>query len=115
MYSFILAQASVGSSGILGQVFLFGSIILIMYFFMIRPQQKKQKETKKFIEEIKKGDDYFWAAYSRLDKNGSFDTRLRKFCFDGLLRKPGEEMADQRFNRDWDNIDPSLFNIYSNV
>jgi preprotein translocase subunit YajC len=24
---------------------------------MIRPQQKKQKETKKFIEEIKKGDD----------------------------------------------------------
>lgn len=57
MYSFILAQASVGSSGILGQVFLFGSIILIMYFFMIRPQQKKQKETKKFIDEIKKGDD----------------------------------------------------------
>ena len=57
MYSFILAQASVGSSGILGQVFLFGSIILIMYLFMIRPQHKKQKETKKFIEEIKKGDD----------------------------------------------------------
>ena len=28
-----------------------------MYFFMIRPQQKKQKETKKFIEEIKKGED----------------------------------------------------------
>jgi preprotein translocase subunit YajC len=57
MNLFILAQASVGSSGILGQVFLFGSIILIMYFFMIRPQQKKQKETKKFIEEIKKGDE----------------------------------------------------------
>jgi len=54
MYSFILAQASIGSSGVLGQVFLFGSIILIMYFFMIRPQQKKQKDTKKFIEEIKK-------------------------------------------------------------
>lgn len=28
-----------------------------MYFFMIRPQQKKQKDTKKFIDEIKKGDD----------------------------------------------------------
>jgi len=40
----------------MGQVFLFGSIILIMYFFMIRPQQKKQKETTKFISEIKKGD-----------------------------------------------------------
>ena len=53
----ILAQAAAGGSGVLGQVFLFGSIILIMYFFMIRPQQKKQKDTKKFIEEIKKGED----------------------------------------------------------
>lgn len=57
MISTVLAQAAAGGSGILGQVFLFGSIILIMYFFMIRPQQKKQKETKKFIEEIKKGED----------------------------------------------------------
>ncbi len=57
MISFVLAQAAAGGSGILGQVFLFGSIILIMYFFMIRPQQKKQKDSKKFIEEIKKGDD----------------------------------------------------------
>jgi preprotein translocase subunit YajC len=57
MINTVLAQASLGGGGILGQVFLFGSIILIMYFFMIRPQQKKQKETKKFIEEIKKGED----------------------------------------------------------
>lgn len=57
MISIVLAQASIGGGGILGQVFLFGSIILIMYFFMIRPQQKKQKDSKKFIEEIKKGDD----------------------------------------------------------
>ncbi len=42
--------------GVMGQVFLFGSIILIMYFFMIRPQQKKQKETKNFLDAIKKGD-----------------------------------------------------------
>lgn len=57
MINTVLAQAAAAGSGIIGQVFLFGSIILIMYFFMIRPQQKKQKETKKFIEEIKKGDD----------------------------------------------------------
>ncbi|MFC0263079.1 preprotein translocase subunit YajC [Fontibacter flavus] len=54
MTSWILLQAD--TSGIMGQVFLFGSIILIMYFFMIRPQQKKQKETKTFLESIKKGD-----------------------------------------------------------
>ncbi|PZX52619.1 preprotein translocase subunit YajC [Algoriphagus chordae] len=57
MISTVLAQAAAGGSGILGQVFLFGSIILIMYFFMIRPQQKKQKDSKKFIEEIKRGDE----------------------------------------------------------
>ena len=28
----------------------------MFYFFMIRPQQKKAKEQKKFIEEVKKGD-----------------------------------------------------------
>lgn len=55
MNNWILLQAG-GASGIMGQVFLFGSIILIMYFFMIRPQQKKQKETKSFLESIKKGD-----------------------------------------------------------
>ncbi|WP_424962421.1 preprotein translocase subunit YajC [Ekhidna sp.] len=31
-------------------------MIAIFYFFFIRPQQRKQKETKKYLEEIKKGD-----------------------------------------------------------
>ena len=31
-------------------------IIVVFYFFMIRPQMKKQKEQAKFREEIKKGD-----------------------------------------------------------
>lgn len=34
----------------------FGAIILVFYFFMIRPQQKKAKDQRKFIDEIKKGD-----------------------------------------------------------
>ncbi len=33
-----------------------GAAFAVMYFFMIRPQQKKQKDQKKFIEELKKGD-----------------------------------------------------------
>ncbi|EON78756.1 Preprotein translocase subunit YajC [Lunatimonas lonarensis] len=56
MLNVILLQAGGAGGGIMGQVFLFGSIILIMYFFMIRPQQKKQKETTLFINEVKKGD-----------------------------------------------------------
>jgi len=33
-----------------------GAAFIVMYFFMIRPQQKKQKDQKKFTEELKKGD-----------------------------------------------------------
>ncbi|CAM3436547.1 preprotein translocase subunit YajC [Aquirufa ecclesiirivi] len=38
------------------QILLFGGIFVVFYFFMIRPQQKKAKEAKKFIEELKTGD-----------------------------------------------------------
>ena len=31
-------------------------IVVVFYFFMIRPQMKKQKETKKYIEALKIGD-----------------------------------------------------------
>ncbi|MCX7728590.1 MAG: preprotein translocase subunit YajC [Bacteroidia bacterium] len=31
-------------------------IIVVFYFFMIRPQVKKSKEQKKFVENLKKGD-----------------------------------------------------------
>ncbi|MEJ7611227.1 MAG: preprotein translocase subunit YajC [Ferruginibacter sp.] len=36
--------------------FLMGGMILVFYFFMIRPQQKKAKEQKRFINEMQKGD-----------------------------------------------------------
>jgi len=53
MYSIIL-QAQSQSLG--PQLFMIIAIIAVFYFFMIRPQQKKAKEQKKFIEEIKVGD-----------------------------------------------------------
>lgn len=31
-------------------------IVVVFYFFMIRPQMKKAKEQKKYIESLKKGD-----------------------------------------------------------
>lgn len=34
----------------------FFAIMIIFYFFMIRPQQKRQQETQKMIEALKKGD-----------------------------------------------------------
>lgn len=39
-----------------GSLFMIVALIAIFYFLMIRPQQKKQKEIKKFREGIKVGD-----------------------------------------------------------
>lgn len=39
------------------QLVMWAGIIGVFYFFMIRPQQKKQKDQKKFLEELKKGDE----------------------------------------------------------
>ncbi|HMZ45470.1 MAG TPA: preprotein translocase subunit YajC [Chitinophagaceae bacterium] len=35
---------------------MMGAIILVFWFFMIRPQAKKAKEQKKFIDNLQKGD-----------------------------------------------------------
>ncbi|MDH3650031.1 MAG: preprotein translocase subunit YajC [Saprospiraceae bacterium] len=32
-------------------------IVLVFYFFFIRPQQKKQKTQSKFVEDLNKGDE----------------------------------------------------------
>ena len=38
------------------QLILLGGMVLVFYFFMIRPQNKKNKEQKAFRESIGKGD-----------------------------------------------------------
>ena len=40
----------------LGQFFPLILIFVVAYFFMIRPQIKRQKDEKKFAEALKKGD-----------------------------------------------------------
>ena len=55
MLETILLQAPGGGAGTMNLIFI-GGILFVFYFFMIRPQQKKQKDQKKFIEAIKKGD-----------------------------------------------------------
>jgi preprotein translocase subunit YajC len=53
MTQLIILQAQ--GSGWSSMIFMV-AIIGIFYFFMIRPQQKKAKDQKKFVEEVKKGD-----------------------------------------------------------
>jgi preprotein translocase subunit YajC len=50
----VLLQAA-GGGGMV-QLVLMGGIILVFWLFMIRPQAKKAKEQKKFVENMQKGD-----------------------------------------------------------
>ncbi len=54
MIATILLQAAGG--GLQGLIIPFGLMAVVMYFFMIRPQQKKSKDQKNYINELKRGD-----------------------------------------------------------
>lgn len=59
MFSFVqllMAGNPAQSSGGMVNLILMGSIILVFWLFMIRPQAKKAKEQKKFIDNLQKGD-----------------------------------------------------------
>ncbi len=55
MIATVLLQAAGGGLG-MQQLVVFGLIAIVFYFFMIRPQVKKQKDQKKYVNELKKGD-----------------------------------------------------------
>jgi len=45
-----------GSAGFLTSIIPFAFIILIFYFLIIRPQNKKRKDTERMLSSLKKGD-----------------------------------------------------------
>jgi preprotein translocase subunit YajC len=51
---FLAAQAAQNGSG-MSMIIMMVAIFAIMWFFMIRPQQKKQKEIQKFQNELTEG------------------------------------------------------------
>lgn len=54
--SLLQAAPATSSGSLLMTVLPLALIFVIFYFFMIRPQNKKQKETEKMIAALKKGD-----------------------------------------------------------
>lgn len=55
MFETVLLEAS--NFPINPQFIMLGGMAIIFYFFMLRPQQRKQKEQKQFTQDVKKGDD----------------------------------------------------------
>ncbi|MGC4036261.1 MAG: preprotein translocase subunit YajC [Chitinophagaceae bacterium] len=57
MNNFVLLQAAPQAPGFGGFQFIFlGLMIVVFWLFFIRPQAKKQKQQKSFIENLNKGD-----------------------------------------------------------
>ena len=54
MYYHLFLQAASPNNN--SMLFILGAMILVFYFFMIRPQAKKAKDAKKFQENLQKGD-----------------------------------------------------------
>ena len=52
---FLAGNPQQGGGGMV-QLVLMGGIILVFWLFMIRPQAKKAKDQKKFIDNLQKGD-----------------------------------------------------------
>ena len=57
----ILLQAAQGDGG-MGMILMLVAMFAIFYFFMIRPQQKKQKEIQNFRKSIEKGQEVVTAG-----------------------------------------------------
>lgn len=51
------AQSAGGTSGLLSTLLMFGAMFAILYFILIRPQQKQQKKHQALLAGLKKGDE----------------------------------------------------------
>jgi preprotein translocase subunit YajC len=56
------APAAAGPESMLSTLLLFGGMFAVMYFLMIRPQMKRQKEHKAMVEALAKGDEIVTAG-----------------------------------------------------
>ncbi len=78
LFLFLAMGAPQGEgSSTMNMIFL-GSIFVIMYLFMIRPQVKKAKEQKNFIEALKKGDEVLTSGglYGKISHINESDVQL---------------------------------------
>lgn len=67
---FVLLQASAQGSAQTMQIVMLVGIVVVFYFFMIRPQTKKAKEAKNFQTGLQKGDKIVTIAgiHGKIDK-----------------------------------------------
>lgn len=96
--SLILLAAGDPKQGGTVQLILMGGIVLVFWFFMIRPQAKKAKEQKKFIDDLQKG--------SKIVNSAGIHGTINKINEDGTIQmevSPGIYLKIEKstINMDW--------------
>lgn len=56
LFAFSPAQGGDPTQQMLSTVIMFGSVMLIFYFMILRPQKKRENEHKQLMEGLKQGD-----------------------------------------------------------
>ncbi|MBA2406789.1 MAG: preprotein translocase subunit YajC [Chitinophagales bacterium] len=74
------ASGTSGSPGYMNLIFLL-ALFAVMYFFMIRPQTKKAKDQKNFLDTLQKGDKIITVAgihgrITRINENGTLEVEI---------------------------------------
>ena len=74
------SSGSGGSSGMYNILLIVG-MFAVVYFFMIRPQSKKAKDQRSFLDSLQKGDKIVTVAgihgrISRLNENGTVEVEI---------------------------------------
>ena len=79
MVFLMLGQGGSGGGGF--QFIFLGLMILVFWMFMIRPQAKKAKQQKQFLQNLQKGDKIVTVAgihgrISRINDNGTLEVEI---------------------------------------
>jgi preprotein translocase subunit YajC len=80
----VLLQAQPGGAGM--SVFLMIGMFVVMYFFLIRPQAKRQKEQKKFSDSISAGEEIITNSgihgrINRINEDGTLQLEIARATF----------------------------------
>lgn len=81
----VLLQAQ-GAPSAVPQVLIMVGMVVVMYFFMIRPQAKRAKEQKKFAESMNEGEQIVTTAgiharINRINDNGTLQIEISRGVF----------------------------------
>lgn len=81
----VLLQAQGGPSAI-PQVLIMVGMVVVMYFFMIRPQAKRAKDQKKFVESMNEGEQIVTTAgiharINRINPDGTIQIEVSRGVF----------------------------------